>query len=534
MQITTPRAGGAGFRIRLAASYSFLAAACLGGVVLLAIAFNLTHARGVELHRWRETTWIVHASLLLAYLLNPSPDRRLRWRSAVRNAAGQQRFLPIAGACMLGVYFVAAATQHLSFNTSSHDFSMIDGALHETLAGRWLFSPLLERSFLSEHWSPILLVLVPLHAVFRSPWLLVIVQPLVLWLAGWVLASLLDSEGHPRWLRNFFVLCFWNHPLMISTLSYLFHMECFLPVLALLAVRWARRGQAVPFAFAALGILAIKEDTGLYLAGLGLWLVVSRRRPVWGVVTCIVSLAWVFAALHLWIPAFQAAPAPYAFADRWRGWGATPAGVVVGFLRHPVDLLRALLHDPLPRLFACSGFVPLLGGSSVILLVAPWVINATSSHVQQASMALYYGAPLLAFGAIATVVGLRGKLVRRVAATRWTTHILAAVWALNVAHFTFPWIPRDRTQVLQTIAAIPPPASIQAMPCFFPVLPYDAPKRILLPSADAEPVADWILLRTQRTTWPWTAVQVEALRNAALQRGYVTVYESATFAILRR
>jgi uncharacterized membrane protein len=509
----------------------FLGVAALGGAVLLLIACNAAQLGSIALHRFRETTWIVHGTLLLACLVQGHAGRSL-CRRRLRALFDHPRFFFWSSSAMLGLFVLASMTQHLSFHTSSHDFSMIDETLHETHAGRFMYSPLLGRSFLSEHWSPILLLLVPLHAAFESPWLLVMVQPLGQWAGGLVLKKILDQEGISRALRNLLVLLYLNHPLQISTLSYVFHMECFLPLVGLLAYLCLRRDFLPGYWLALLGLLSIKEDMGLYVFGLGVWAAVAERRRMLGTLTAAAGLAWTLAALHLWMPRFGLGEEGSRFLRNWEVWGGSAWEIPVGFLRRPLAFAGALLRDPLPRLFLCFGLLPFLRGSAALLFIVPWALNTTSANVQQASLSLHYGAPLLTFGTLAALQGLQGGLFARLTRSRWALPAGALAFGLNVAHFTFPRIPRERALVLRQIRALPPGARVQALPCFFPVLGYDRPKTLLVPGSTLG--AEFVLLRTRDTTWPFSAGQLDSLRRTASRSGYRSRFETQEFAILGR
>jgi uncharacterized membrane protein len=506
--------------------------ALLGLLVLLLITFNLARFGSIRLERFRETTWVIYGALLLFVFVRRDPVAYLRGlRERGTRFLAHPRFFTVMSVVLLVLYIAAAATQHLAFRTFSHDFSMIDTALSRTLGEGPLYSTVLGRSFLSEHFSPILFALVPLRAVVRSPWLLVLVQPVVLWASVLVLRGILDRDGLSPALRNLCCLVYLNHPLMISTLLTVFHMECFLPLFVLLAFDFMRRRRPV-WAFAAfVGALAIKEDIGLYLAGAAFYWIVAERRWKRGLILVALSTAWVAVVLGVVFPSFHEETGA-RFLARWSRWGDEPAAVALGFLRHPIAVLRALVHEPLPRYFACLAFLPFFRPVALLLFLVPWLLNTTSDNVQQASLSLYYGIPVLVFACLAAVEGLRTRAFDRLRSWRWS-HVLAGlVVMLNVAHFRFPEIPRDRGRVLAAIDRIPESASIQAMSCFFPVL--ETTHRPALVEPSSRPTADYVLLRLRGSTWPLDAGQVERLLREGIESGYSPTYQSNNFVVLER
>jgi uncharacterized membrane protein len=516
--------------------FVWLVVASCGVLVLVAIALNIAQHTPLGLHRWRETTWVIHGALLGWVLTGARwrPERGLQRRVAA--IFGSQRFLPALMSTTLVIYFLTSVTHHLAFQTFSHDFTMIDDALYNTHEGRFLYSTVLGRSFLSEHFSPILLLLVPLHAVFSTPWFLVLVQPLALWTAAWILKRILDEQGMTPALRNVSILVYLSHPATIATLSYLFHMECFLPLCVFAIFLFYRRKQRVSFALMCLLALTIKEDVGIYLAGMGLWLALGERWWRGGTALVVGSLAWTLLAALDWIPHFGTGAQGYPFLARWQAWGDSPASIVSGYIQDPWRLLESLFRDPIPRYLACLGFLPFLHPAAILLFAAPWVINTTSGGIQQASLSLYYGMPFLTFAILASAVAMQSTRFERLCRQRGSLAVGWVVVMLNVAHYTFPEVPLDRFRVIGQIGAIPQQATVQAMSCFYPVLEYSQPKELLQADADhhANLHADYVLLRREGGTWPFSPSQIEATLAEARRRGYDAIYLSDGFAILQR
>jgi len=514
-----------------------LALAVASAAVLPLIALNLTHAGSFHLERFREPTWILYGSLLLHTLLRRDPLAFARaWAARLHALLSHPRFFLWMSGTLLALYLLAAWAQHLSFHTFSHDFSMIDEALVPRPHRPLLYSPLLGRSFLSEHFSPILAALVPIHAVIRSPYLLVILQPVALWSGGLVLRNLLARAGVPVATANLACLVYLNHPVQTATLLYLFHMECLLPVLALSAFRYYKEGAHWKYAAAVLLALAVKEDVGLYLAAFGLYAALVERRRAVGFLTAAAGVGWTVFAIRVAMPAFgEAAAGGYAFLSRWSAWGDSAGSVLGGFLTHPIHLVRSLLGWSYVKFFAPLCFVPFFAKAGVILVFLPWLLPATSGFWPQQSLGLYYGIPLLTFSAVAGAMGLVSDAFRRVASSRLALVAACLAVMLSVSYLSFPEIPRARARILSEIdAAIPDTATVQAMSCFYPVLGYRREK-ILIDRETTRVTADYAVLRTERTTWPVSSIEARAIVYVALASGKFENRSTVRgFYILRR
>ena len=509
-----------------------LALACLA--LLPLVALNLTHVGVVEIKRFREITWALYAALAAFALARRDRGAfAARWTSRLRAILSHPRFFPAASLTMLALYVLAALTQHWSFRTFSHDFSMIDQALVPRADRPPLYAPLLSRSFLSGHFSPILFPLVPLHALIRSPYLLVLLQPLALWAAVLPLRKILKGAGVPVATANLACLVYLNHPIQIATLSYLFHMECFLPVLLFLAFRCYQGRSWWLCAGALLLTLAVKEDVGVYLLGFAAYAALVDRKRAFGVATAAVGVAWVALAIKLGMPQWGGMVKGYPLWVLWRAWGEGPWGVAVGFATHPFQVLAALLAWPYVKFFALLLFVPFFRRSAVLLFLIPWLVPATSGYAQQRDLGLYYGLPLLAFAALAGALGLASSRFQRLAGSRWAPYLASAVIALNIAHLSYPKIPRSRPTVLRELSAVPKDARLEAMSCFFPVLGYSRVLSLIQDERDLS--ADYAVLRSDGTPWPLQPGTARRIVDRALASGsYQDLSTVEGFHILRR
>jgi len=496
-----------------------LAAASLA--LLPLIALNLTHVGWFHLERFREPTWVLYGLLAFVVFLRRDPAAFARaWAERLRAILNHPRFFLWMFGIMLALYLLAAWAQHLSFHTFSHDFSMIDEALVPRPDRPLLYSPLLGRSFLSEHFSPILAALVPIHAVIRSPYLAVVLQPIALWAAALVLRKILLRSGVSTATTNLACLVYLNHPVQTAALLYLFHMECLLPVLALSAFRYYKEGAHAKYALMILLALAVKEDVGLYLAAFGVYAALVERRRAVGFLTVAGALAWTAFAIQVAMPALgDHASGGYPFLSRWSAWGHDSGRVLGGFLTHPVRLAQSVLGWIYLKFFAQGLFIPFFPKAGVILFFLPWLLPATSGFWPQQTLGLYYGIPLLTFSTIAGALGLVSARFRNVASSRLALPAACVAVMLNVSHLSFHEIPRSRPRVLHEIeAAIPDTATVQAMSCFYPVLGYRREK-ILIDRETTRITADYAVLRTERTTWPIAPVEARAIVYVALASG---------------
>ncbi|HEU4765679.1 MAG TPA: DUF2079 domain-containing protein [Candidatus Eisenbacteria bacterium] len=519
-----------------------IAAAAL--LVLVAITLGIPTALGVPLTRFREPTWALWAALALFVTAHERP--RESWRRAAGRAVSVLESRPFFGrmaAAALALHLLVSVRVHLSFHTFSHDFSMFDESLWWSHHGRFLYAPVLGRSYLTEHFSPILALLVPLHALFSSPWMLVVANAALLGAAVFPLRTLLDALGLPPAARNVTCLVYLTSPITASALDYGFHVESFLPLLVFALYAAHLRGPAWAYAILLVASLAIKEDVGLYLAGFGAFLFVAEKRRARGALTAAAGLAWVLLVVLVVGPRLAGATGEYRFLSRWASWGSGIGGILGGMASHPGAVLLALIAPAYLLFFWRLIFTPFFSRWGWLLFVIPWGLGATSSSRPQATLGLYYGLPLLAFAGLAAARGVAAvqetrsssepgsALGRRLAAL--APALAAIAVALNVAHFTVQPIPQERDAVLTEIRRIPPGATVQAMPTLYPDLRYEQPKTVLMPGDSL--MAQYILLRTDTTAWPFSTEQVNTLTDRAVASGaYRARFDRGGFRVLMR
>ncbi len=514
---------------------SFLYLAAAGVVLLFLIALNLTHFRWVEIERFRETTLAIYFCLAMFVILRKDKSSFItEWASRLQAVLNHPRFFPVMSTCLLALYLLAALTRHLSFHTFSHDFSMIDEALYNSYHGQFMYSPVLGRSFFSEHFSPILILLIPLHYIFRTPYLLVLLQPLALWSSVLVLRKILAQAETSLAVTNLICLLYLNNPVMISTLNYLFHMESFLPLILLTMFYYYRSGKTWQYYLAFLLALMVKEDVGLYLLGFSAYVILVDRKYIQGLGTALVCILWVILALKLIIPSFGGPEENYRYLSRWSHWGDSPANILLGYVSHPLELVKALFSEAPVRLFITLLLVPFFTRWGWLIFLVPWIINSTSSFPLQNGFSLYYGIPVFSLAVIAAVQGTTTPFFKTLTRSSRAAHYVAGLAVvLNLAYFTFPLIPRQRPEFLIELKSIPSGHKVQTMSCFYPVLGYARDKSVLLP--EDKLTREFVIVRNESTIWPFTPQQVQELISTTLNSGkYENLSKVKGFYIFRR
>jgi hypothetical protein len=118
------------------------------------------------------------------------------------------------------------------------------------------------------------------------------------------------------------------------------------------------------------GLLLVKEDMGLLVAGFGVYLLLTRRRWT-GLGFVVGGLAATWVATHVLIPAFGGSA---TFYWAYGQFGATPGTAALNVITHPLHALRVFVTPwvkarTMIGLLATFGFLPLF--SPMLIAVLP-------------------------------------------------------------------------------------------------------------------------------------------------------------------
>lgn len=232
-----------------------------------------------------------------------------------------------------------------------------------------------------QHFVPDFLLWLPFYALYPHPATLVVLQVLLMAAGGVVLYPLARHYLDVR-LSLLITASYFSAIAVIGPTFANFYEHCQIPLFTfgmLLAMEKRRWGI---FWVLALLVLGIREDTGIFLFGFGLYLLVSRRHPKVGAILCLLSFAYVAFVTNVVMTQFSDDSARLYLSGRFRQYvKGNPAPstleVLWGMLTHPVEVLQTLL-TPFDRRFFYLvshwlplAFVPALSPSTWLITAPP-------------------------------------------------------------------------------------------------------------------------------------------------------------------
>jgi uncharacterized membrane protein len=441
----------------------------------------------------------------------------------------------------------SAIYRHQHFGSNAYDLGIFDQAVWGYSRLEWMPNTILRLPHvMGDHLHPILVSLAPLYWVWDDVRALLVVQALLLALAG-VPVFLWAREqigSVPALTFQTAYLVFWA---VVGGSIFDFHELAFAaPIVSVAIYAALTRRTALLWLFVVLGLLT-REDVALTFVGLALFIGVVQRRWRDAVALAGVAAAWFVFAFKVAIPALAGgnAYAHWAYSQL----GENPASAVLHLVTHPVDSARTFFtpHDKvvaLGNLFLPWLALPLL--SPLVLVMLPTLgarfFSDKPSH--WAPQGFHYSlmlAPIIAFAAVDTT-----RRARDLLADRWETLVPVALAGLTLVaslYFTFARIkpldelrrytPAERiADIEECLRVVPPDASVAATSALVPHLSHRRSIFVL----DDRPVPRTRFLAIDASTWifPLDHSDLRLLVERSFARGYGTRCSRGSTVVLEQ
>ena len=310
----------------------------------------------------------------------------VRWASAT--PTGHKVAVGTLTALMAAVYSVFSLTLDHTFQTSSYDLVIFDQAVRSyahfqpgisIIKGLHNgFGP--HFSVLGDHWSPILASLAPLYWIYDSPETLLVAQAVLFALAVpplWLFTRRAFGGGEKATIAAYLVAVAYalSWPIA-SAAAFDFHEVAFAPVLTAVALERLQAGRLRTALIALAALLLVKEDMGLFVAGIGCYLAVARPRVV-SRQRLVAATLIVLGVADTWLATYVLIPAFGGRSDYYWAYGALGRNVPQAaghIVAHPVGALRLFVTPRVKLgtmlwLLAPFCFLPLL--SPITIAVIP-------------------------------------------------------------------------------------------------------------------------------------------------------------------
>ena len=294
-----------------------------------------------------------------------------------------------------------------------HDINIFEQTIYLTVHGDFMENSYAGNHF-ATHFSPILLAVVPIYALFPSAKTLLLILTAIIATGALALYFFSRDRWNDSWAAALLGLIFLVHPVVHGMALSGFQALKFGIPLFILFFSKALENRITSATLLLLLLLCCREDIAILTSLSGIYFLVFRRQWKLGAVIFCVSVAWFFISSSFVIAHFAgSAPSSVAYLDRLSNalFGVPFSLLFQNAIRDPLAMLAALFDSPLKMAYLPTIFFPLLLtpflGWTVLWMAAPTVvINLLSNYLGQHLPTTHYSAMLVAVTFVALVVGL--------------------------------------------------------------------------------------------------------------------------------
>lgn len=248
------------------------------------------------------------------------------------------------------VFSYISVWKYQNFQYNSMDLAIINQAFFNSTQGDWLASSIHPPSYLGDHFTPILFLLLPIYILFQSPITILILQTAALALAAWPLYLITKKVLSKNWAL-FISLAWLSNPLVQNVNLFEFHFLPFAAFFIFWTFYFYQNKKFLPFILFGFLALLVREDVAFVVAMFGVLAIFDKRKIKWLVTPIILSVLYFIFAIKLssWIaPSEQ-----YKFLLYYSWIGGSWLEIIKNILLHPWILL--------PKIFSPGSIIVALG-----------------------------------------------------------------------------------------------------------------------------------------------------------------------------
>lgn len=302
------------------------------------------------------------------------------------------------------IYALLGWWKYGAFQFGLWDFGIYDSFLHNTAFGKGFLRDF--RGGLYDHFSPLMLILVPFYWICDTPMHLVWFQSLAMAAGIPVMYMLARKYLRSPEMALVLAMLYALNPYYSRLALYDFHSECMFPAMFLGGVLLWARGRR----FWAMGLwmscYLIKEDFAVPLAGLGLYFLFARNTRKYGVILLLWSVLMTLFVLKIYFPLLS--EKGYWHYGRYELLAPTLAGTWENLLAVCRRVFCERSGTVLLTLLLPFALLPVLHWRMFLLVLVPTLgIQLASSADHQNLLISHYSSALIGVVPLAALWGMR-------------------------------------------------------------------------------------------------------------------------------
>lgn len=362
------------------------------------------------------------------------------------------------------------------------DLAIFNQTFYNTAHGNWFGLTIHPPSYLGDHFTPIILLLLPFYYLGQSPLNLLALQTVFLALGAWPVFKIAqkvfkENNRYKDWLPLVISIIYLANPVLHNVNLYEFHLW---PI-ALFFLFWIfyfyyLKKFWLYIIFIVLSLL-VREDISLIIFMFGVLALIDRRRWKWWLVPAILSVGWFIGSMNI-INYFSLAGS-YKFVAMYQWLGNSFPEMIINFFPR-FDLVFQHFLRPGNFLMVVGLLTPFFYISLLkpkyLLLALPSLLQICLSHKGGGDMILHvqHSLPFIFAIVISFIFGfyilLKSKFYWKNKSTFWIV-LVAGIIYLNIvlgpiavffSNLGNQQLAPDRDNINEIIESIPPDTAVVA------------------------------------------------------------------------
>lgn len=326
-----------------------------------------------------------------------------------RVTTARKGYLIVASAMLVYIVIFGAFTlqRHIHFNSAAYDLGIKDQVVWNIAQGNGFASSFEVSNFFGDHVQPYLALFAPFYRLYPSVYWLLVGQTILCASAAIPLYQLALRRLRSPTIAAILAVIFLLQPAVGYINRFDFHAEVVAIPLLLWSIVSAEKQQWGRTFLLLIATLLAKEDSGLTVAALGVWIALWQGQRKLGFSVTAIGIAYSLFALFVWIPAVRDGASDTLGRYGWLG--DSPLIMIQTLLTQPryvlTELATVLRLKFVVAFFAPYGFLPLL--HPFALTFAPVIgYNFLSQSQSQHWIHTHYYVSLVPLAAASTVFAL--------------------------------------------------------------------------------------------------------------------------------
>jgi uncharacterized membrane protein len=337
------------------------------------------------------------------------------------------------------VFSFVTVTKFYSLRTYAYDLGNYNQALYTTLRGYGLLYytsdlPVTGGSMMGVHFCPILLLILPIYALYPTAPNLLVLQSFILALGALPIYKLARYLLKERFWGILFSATYLLNPMLQGINWFDFHPEAFFPTFCLFSLYYGLKKDWLKYVLFSILTLTTTQYSAILVFVMSLYFLWIHNKRIkdslqvlrnlnlrnihahskYPLTTMILSIVWFFIALQVVSMFSPGNPLVKGGATQWSILGADDTlSIPLKLVTSPGDAFAALMYDwPLKRtylliLFGSTAFLTFLSPKSLILTL-PWLTaSLLSNYTPFYHVGDQYPAFLVPFVTVGAILGAK-------------------------------------------------------------------------------------------------------------------------------